>query len=186
MEPMLDLDVPPDAESGLVDRFRRRRFGVLPMAVAVLLAMASAAAATHVVEDRQRRASEQAEVSLTTLVGRSGSVSGDSRTMTIEGSLAVANSGPLPVVVEEVRGSAGGLTFLSTASATIRPGVDWILVTVTASCAEGISGQPLPAVLKVRTADGQARVTSSLMIVQGTPWATTHEQICRPVTQAGR
>ncbi|SNS76977.1 hypothetical protein SAMN05421812_101719 [Asanoa hainanensis] len=175
---MLDLDVPSGEE------VPRRRFGVSQLAVAVLVAMTAAAVGTHLVEDRRRQIGEQATVSLTTLVARAGSGGSDGRTMTIEGSVAVANSGPLPVAVDEVRGDAGGLTFLSTSTATVRPGVDYVLVTITADCAQGFT-DPGQAVLKVRTADGQTRVTSSMMIVQGTPWATSHEQICRPVSRAG-
>jgi hypothetical protein len=181
VEPVLDLDVAPEA--GVAKRWTKARLGALPVAIAVLVGMAVAAAGTHIFEDRRRAAREASEVSLTALVaGSSSSGGGDSRILTLEGHLAVANSGPLPVVVENATGSVGGLTFSSTAERTVRPGVVQIPVTVTIECAAGIPVAAIESVLRVRTADGQVRAASSLMIVAGTSWAHSYEQMC-PATQ---
>ena len=151
MEPagvrVLDLDIAPDGDSqgGFTTFFRQRRFGLLPVAVMVLVGMAAAAVGTHLFEERQRQARQASQVSLTALVAGSGSGGGDGRTVTIEGSLAVANSGPVPVLVEEVRGSGGGLTFQSRGARTVRPGVALIPVSVTVECAKGVPVEPLDA-----------------------------------------
>lgn len=134
---------------------------------------------THVVESSQRQARQDADVSLIALVGSAGTARSDGLTLTMEANLTLVNSGPVPVVVEQVTGDAGGLRFRSGRPTTVAPGVKSVPVTATVGCAPDLPAAPVEAVLTVRTADRKVRETSSLMIVQGTPWAFTHQQACQ-------
>jgi hypothetical protein len=185
-EVVMDLDessVPRVHHRPRAGRLLAPRIGI-PQFVAVLVfSVAVAATATHTLESRRRQAADNAHVALATLVGAGGSGGGrNGRTVTLETTLTVINTGPKAVLLRQVTGTIGGLAFRSDGSGTVRPGVKQVEVTVTIDCVKGIPPEPLRTVMDVETADGQARAASSLMAVQGTLWAEDFERMCSSFT----
>ncbi|WP_116070338.1 hypothetical protein [Asanoa ferruginea] len=185
---MLNLDEPSAPRvrhRSFAGRLFAPRIGIPQFIAALVVSVAVAVTATHTLESRRRQAADNAHVALTALVGPVESGGRNGRTVTLRATLTVVNTGPAAVVLEEVTGTIGGLTFRSDRSATIRPGVRRVAVTVTIDCVKGIPTEPVEAVMNVETADGQARVASPLMVVQGTLWAEASEQMCRSFSHPG-
>ncbi|MGI5238647.1 hypothetical protein [Dactylosporangium sp. CA-139066] len=182
---VIDLDV----ECGLAARsatgpWRRWRrlatakvpvFGVVTLVVLGALAGAAGGWQWTVAQQRSRDASV---VSLFAAVAELESGGGWQTSVTIEGTVAVVNGGPLPVDVSVVADSED---FRVKGQRRIAPGAtDWFPVTATVWCSDDAAVRPVPVALHVVTADGVGRVVTVQLQLSGSPWAEFVMQSCLP------
>jgi hypothetical protein len=150
--------------------------------MAVVLSSTLAAATTRWWDTREDRAAQESALSLTVLVAGTPMLGGgaDGSSMSADVSVAVANTGPLPVTVENIHASQDGLNFQNNTAQVVRPGVLSIRVSLKMDCQRGVPKDPVRVVVSARTADGAVREASSLMAVVGTSWDEAFQVLCNP------
>jgi hypothetical protein len=191
--PVFDLDVRSEDElhqlslRGQVQHGWRRvgaaRISALLAFVLLVGGAVVAGSVTHWWDLRQQRLAQEAVVSLVALVPASSVErgGGDGRRAEIEARLALANSGPLPVEVSDLRATQDGFALrMEGTSRLVRPGVSSVIVQVTLDCMAGMPREPVRVLMSVRTMDGKLHQASSLMVVVSTPWSENFDWTCEP------
>nr|MDT0658639.1 hypothetical protein [Micromonospora sp. DSM 115978] len=186
---VLDLDIPLNEGAPLLrdSRFHHVWKSRIPVSIAIALVLGAsviAAVSTHWWDLRQQRQAQQAAVSLQVLVPASGAITAggvDGSNVTVEGSLALVNSGPAEVEVTALHAVEDGLTvWTSKAPGVVRPGTGLVDVRATLDCAVGMPIEPVRLTMQVRTADGRGRESSSLLATAGTLWHDLLDRMCHP------
>ncbi|GIF94863.1 hypothetical protein Cch02nite_83070 [Catellatospora chokoriensis] len=96
--------------------------------------------------------------------------------MTIEGSIAVLNAGPMQVTVAS--DATSGVVTLSGERLIPPGGTRRIEATAVLECSEGVAPVVLPVDLAVTTVDGQRRVVTTNLQLMGTTWFDTAMRAC--------
>ncbi|WP_433331139.1 hypothetical protein [Dactylosporangium sp. CA-139066] len=175
----IDLDVVDDSLSrrpaGLWRRWASLRVSASGVVVLVLIGGLIGAVFGRAWAQWEQRRSESARVSLFVAVADLSSVAVSNGRVSIEGSVAVANGGPLPV---EVSGPGGGDFLVWGQQRIAAVTAARFPVTVYVTCSAGIEQQPLLLALVVVTADGVRRAVEMKVDLVGR-WQEMVAQDCQ-------
>ncbi|MGI5238648.1 hypothetical protein [Dactylosporangium sp. CA-139066] len=150
--------------AGLRRRWAALRVSASGVVVLVLIAGLIGAASGGAWAQWEQRRMESARVSLFIAVADLSSIEMSNGRVSIDGSVAVANGGPLPV---EVPGPGGG-DFLVWGQQRIAAATAARLpVNVRITCSAGVEQRPLPLALVVVTADGVRRAVEMKVDLAG-------------------
>jgi hypothetical protein len=185
-ESLVDLGaLPPGGWSSEVEVRRRWRASLKARAFVVAVFVLGGLAGGVLMrwwDLRQQHQEREAIVSVHVVVAGSmvGSAGGDGgRRVEMEASLAMVNSGPIPVEVSDVHASEGGLTVeMEQTSRVVQPGVLAVPVRVVVDCRAGVPTNPVRVRMTVRPTHGPPRQVSPLMAVGGTHWMYMVDQMC--------
>ena len=191
-EAFVDLDQPPpsraapDPGARLRGGWRRVRAARLPVGTLVLAALVGALAGGFAMRQWQRqqqRAEAAAVVSVSAQLLDSSATGGssDGVNASLVANLTLVNLGPLPIWVESVEAARDGLEFRNTApEAMLRPGFRTVAVWITYACRRGgISTDPLPVHMLVRTSDGSTQPFDTTVEIGGSQWPLIIGNMCR-------
>ncbi|GAA1387735.1 hypothetical protein GCM10009661_74900 [Catellatospora chokoriensis] len=124
----------------------------------------------------RHQARQASEVTLLVAVAGLDSGGGGAGRVTIEGSVAVVNAGPMRVTV--AGDAASGVFSLSGERPIPSGGTRRFKATAVLDCSEGVAPAVLPVDLSVTTADGQRRVVTTKLQLVGSTWFDTAMRAC--------
>ncbi|MGI5176340.1 hypothetical protein ACQEVZ_08435 [Dactylosporangium sp. CA-152071] len=175
----IDLDLSDDPlprrPVGLRRRWTSLRVSASGVVVLVLIGGLIGAALGRAWARWEQRKLESARVSLFVAVADLSTTTGSNGRVSMEGSVAVANGGPLPV---EVSGPASGDFRVWGQQRVAAGGAARFPANLTVVCAAGVEQQPLPLALVVVTADGVRRSVDVKVELVGT-WKEMVTQDCQ-------
>ncbi|GIF53075.1 hypothetical protein DFJ67_7336 [Asanoa ferruginea] len=195
-EVLVDLDRPPpqrptpDPGARLRVGWERARAARVPIGAVVLAALVGALAggfAVHHWQRQQQKAEAATIVSISAQLLDSSAAGGssDGINASLVANLTLVNLGPLPIWVEAVEAKRDGLEFRNTApEAMLRPGFRTVAVWITYACTRGgISTDPLPVRMRIRTSDGAIRDVETTVEIGGSQWPLIIGNMCRTEQQ---
>ncbi|WP_344512764.1 hypothetical protein [Dactylosporangium maewongense] len=175
----IDLDLVDDPLSrrpvGLRRRWTSLRVSASGVVVLVLIGALIGAAFGRAWTRWEQRKLDSARVSLFVAVADLSTTTGSNGRVSMEGSVAVANGGPLPV---EVSGPASGNFRVWGQQRVAAAGAARFPASVVVVCAAGVEQQPLPLALVVVAADGERRSVEVKVELVGT-WKEIVAQDCQ-------
>ncbi|MEV4623976.1 hypothetical protein AB0J74_35360 [Asanoa sp. NPDC049573] len=191
-EVFVDLDRPPpqrtapDPAARLRGGWQRARAARVPVGAVLLATLVGALVGGFAVRQWQRHQQEAqaaAIVSISAQLLDSSATGGssDGVNASLVANLTLVNLGPLPIWVEAVEAERDGLEFRNTApEAMLRPGFRTVAVWISYACARGgVSVDPLPVRMRVRTSDGEIRQVETTVEIGGSQWPLIIGNMCR-------
>jgi hypothetical protein len=191
-EVLVDLDRPPpqrpvpDPGARLRGGWQRVRAARVPVGAVVLATLVGALAGGFVVRQWQRQQAQSEAAAIVSISAQllDGSATGgtsDGINASLVANLTLVNLGPLPIWVEAVEAKRDGLEFRNTApEAMLRPGFRTVAVWITYACARGgISVDPLPVQMRIRTSDDAIREVETTVEIGGSQWPLIIGNMCR-------
>jgi hypothetical protein len=167
-------------------RLREVRLRLWAVPVAMIVAVVPAVALTRAWDAEQARQARQRTVSLIVSVAPDAELNGGSSAdeARFRSTLKVLNIGPLPITVDAVASTEGGLSLTASGlDSVVSPGMSRdVGVDLLQECVRWLRTEPLMPLelrLDVTTADGARRAQLSYLALRETVWREVLERSCR-------